>query len=137
MQAVMNYLDNFVVEGGYCCEACLDGLAVAQDFNWSSKEENSHLVIHICDIITHTNWPDPKQHSRKKHMSSCQGKYCCCCSGKCSNDWNRDVFKPFLKFHLQYFLVFTGSMNSPSYNKKFEAFMIDNLGRDLCQPARF
>ena len=103
MSAISDFLGKVSAEGGWSNEAMLDGLAQAKNFNWMVS--SSHIVIHICDIISTQNWPEWKEHNTK--TGECKTN-CCCCSGKCSYKWDKDVFEKFRDKQLKYHMLYTG-----------------------------
>ena len=128
MFAISNFLGEVKPEGGGGYEATLDGLAQAKVFNWSTS--SSHIVIHISDIISCENWPNWKEHNGFWNFYY---RYnCCCCSGKCSYKWDKDVFEEFRNKRLKYHLLFTGASDSSRYNKEYAKKMMEELGPDLC-----
>ena len=108
-----------VFGGGDGPEAVLDGLATAvRNWNWSKKKECRNVIIHIFDAPPHGNFPDYKSHS----SGSSKGN-CCCCSGLCKFDWERDVWDKMRSEKIKYHGISTGG-DFPS----FQGTMRDKLG---------
>ena len=105
---VEDFLNSVVATGGGDFpEAVLDGLATAatqSDWKFSSGIRNK--IIHIFDAPPHGDFPKYTEHKSYSNRNNC----CCCNQGtKCKFDWNRDVWRKFKRFNIEYHAIYTTS----------------------------
>ena len=101
-----------VFGGGDGPEAVLDGLATAvRNWNWNKRKKCRNVIIHIFDAPSHGNFPDYKSHSSGSNRGNC-----CCCSGLCKFDWERDVWVKMRSQKIMYHGISTGQ-EFPSFQK--------------------
>ncbi|KAI6646977.1 hypothetical protein LOD99_8976 [Oopsacas minuta] len=103
-ESIVNFLNNFMPGGGGDVpEASLDGLAVALNSNWDKGANTRRMIIHLFDAAPHGNFPDYTTHNTNSNPD-----HCCCCSGKCSYDWQKDVWEKMKELEVEYHGINTG-----------------------------
>eukprot|EP00800_Vazella_pourtalesii_P005515 TRINITY_DN1647_c0_g1_i2.p1 TRINITY_DN1647_c0_g1~~TRINITY_DN1647_c0_g1_i2.p1 ORF type:complete len:318 (-),score=36.02 TRINITY_DN1647_c0_g1_i2:258-1154(-) len=110
---IISFLANIQTHGGGDDpEASLDGLVEGLNSNWDKNGETRRLIIHVYDAPPHGSFPNTSCHSINSNP-----EHCCCCSGKCKFNWERDVWREMKTLEVEYHGINTGEKRWVEFEK--------------------